>query len=140
MEVPMELSRILITENADRQMIVLTECDGSRCFPIRIGISEAIAIDRRLKGVEFARPLTHDLLANAIADLGGKLEKVVINDLRDILVDDIPCGTYFAKLHVRQDGQVIQIDSRPSDAIALGIANNTPIFVVDWVLDIASGG
>ena len=58
----------------------------------------------------------------------------------EVLVDGVPCGTYFARLHVRQDGRVVEIDSRPSDAIALGIAYNTPIFVVDWVLDIAAGG
>ncbi len=139
MDVPMVLSRVLITETMDQQMIVLKERDGERFFPIRIGISEAIAIDRRLKGNAFARPMTHDLLGTIIEELGGRLEKVVINDLRDVMVDGVPRGTFFAQLHIRQDGKVLEIDSRPSDAIALGVAYDTPIFVKDWVLDAASG-
>lgn len=139
MDVPMELSRILITETADRQMIVLKERGGERCFPIRIGIAEAVAIDRRLKGKQFARPMTHDLLANVIESLSGHLEKIVINDLRDVNVDGHARGTFFARLHIRQNGQNLEIDSRPSDAIALGIAYNTPIFVADWVLATVAG-
>jgi hypothetical protein len=138
MDVPMVLSRVLITETMDHQIIVLKERDGQRCFPIRIGISEAIAIDRRLKGNAYVRPMTHDLLATVIQELGGTLEKVVINDLRDVMVDGVPRGTFFAQLHIRQDGKVVQIDSRPSDAIALGVAYDTPIFVRDWVLETAA--
>ena len=138
MDIAMELSRILITENGDLQMIELTEVNGERSFPIRIGISEALAIDRRLKGIAFARPLTHDLLAMAIDALGGRLERIVVNDLRDVVIDDEPRSTFFAQLHIRQGKRMIHIDSRPSDAIALGVASETPIFVADHVLNAVS--
>lgn len=139
MDIPMELSKILINETGDIQLIVLKEREGRRAFPIRIGIAEAVAIDRRLKGIEFARPMTHDLLANVISELGGSLVKIVINDLRDVLVEGEPRATFFARLHVIQDGRRMEIDSRPSDAIALGAASGTPIFVADWVLDAVAG-
>jgi uncharacterized protein len=139
MDVPMELAQILISETVDHQMIVLKEKGGHRRFPIRIGISEAVAIDRRLKGINFVRPMTHDLLADVIEQLDGHLEKIVINDLRDITVDGQPHGTFFARLFISQNGRTVEIDSRPSDAIALGVANNTPIFVTDWVLNVVAG-
>ena len=82
MEMEAELSRIIINEMSDQQVIVLKERHGSRSFPIVIGIVEIFAIDRRLKGIKPARPMTHDLLANVIEDLGAKIEKIVINDLR----------------------------------------------------------
>ena len=125
-EVRMELSKIIISENSDSQVIVLKEKYGERSFPILIGIHEALAIDRRLKGIRFERPLTHQLLANVIRDMGGALEKIVIHDLRD--------HTFFAKLCVRRGQESIEIDSRPSDAIAVGIASEVPIFVADHVL------
>ena len=139
MDVRMELSRILITETREGQIIVLKEHEGERRFPIQIGIAEAVAIDRRLKGIRFVRPMTHDLLAGVIEELGGRLEKIVINDLREVAVDGEARGTFFARLHIRQDGKMVEVDSRPSDAIALGIANDTPIFVTDWVLDMVAG-
>ncbi len=139
MDIRMDLSRILIQETGDFQIIVLKERDGERQFPIRIGIAEIFAIDRRLKGVSFARPMTHDLLESVIESLGGKLEKIVINELREVIVEDQPRETFFARLFIQQDGRMVQIDSRPSDAIALGIASDTPIYVTDWILDAAAG-
>jgi bifunctional DNase/RNase len=95
-----------------------------------IGLPEAHAIERRLKGIQIKRPQTHDLLMNVIDALGGKIESIVINDLAD--------HTFFAVLNVRsKGGELVKIDSRPSDAIALGIASNVPIFVEDHVLDAA---
>jgi bifunctional DNase/RNase len=126
MEVRMDLSKIVISETSDQQIIVLKERDGERAFPIVIGINEAFAIDRRLKGIKTARPLTHDLLANVIELLGGELEKIVIHDLQD--------HTFYAKLVIRLDGKLIEVDSRPSDAIALGVASETAIFVNEHVL------
>ncbi len=126
-DVPVELSRILITELGDGQIIVLAEKDGNRNFPIEIGISEALAIRRRLEGKAPHRPMTHDLLASVVQSLGATLERIVINDLRD--------HTFFATLEIRQDKKLIEIDSRPSDAIALGVAFNTPIFVAEHVMD-----
>jgi len=123
----MELHKIIISEMMEQQIIMLKEVDGERKFPIVIGSSEAMAIDRRLKGIPTPRPLTHDLLANIIESMGGNIEKIEINNLEN--------HTFFARIFIRQDGQVLEIDSRPSDAIALGIATMVPIFVAEHVLD-----
>jgi bifunctional DNase/RNase len=130
MEMEAELSRIIINEMSDQQVIVLKERHGNRSFPIVIGIVEIFAIDRRLKGIKPARPMTHDLLANVIEGLGAKVEKIVISDLRHHI--------FYATLHLSINGQAIEIDSRPSDAIALGAATNAPIFVADHVFEQAS--
>jgi len=122
-----ELVRIMITETADPQVIVLKEVDGERSFPILIGISEAIAIDRKIKGYEPARPLTHDLLASVVTSLGGAVERVEVCGLRD--------NTFYARLLVRQNGELVEVDSRPSDAIALAVRLDAPIFVAEEVLD-----
>jgi len=127
MSVQMELHKIIISEMQDSQIIVLKESDGERNFPIVIGSNEALAIDRRLKGHQTARPMTHDLLASVIQQMGGTIERIEINDLVD--------HTFFALIHIRRDGEVMQVDSRPSDAIALGIATSVPIFVADHVLE-----
>jgi len=127
MSVQMELFRIIISEMQDSQVIVLKEVDGDRNFSIVIGSAEAYAIDRRLKGKSLQRPLTHDLLANVIEQMGGKIERIEINDLEN--------HTFFARIHIRQDGKVIEIDSRPSDAIALGVATTVPIYVAEHVLN-----
>jgi bifunctional DNase/RNase len=126
MEVRMELARIVISDTSEQQIIVLRECDGPRQFPIVIGVTEAIAIDRRVKSIPTPRPLTHDLLANVISDLDGDLEKIVVHDLRD--------HTFYAKLVIRRDGKLVEVDSRPSDAIALGVASDTPLYVEESVL------
>ena len=126
MSVQMELHKIIISEMQDSQIIVLREVDGQRNFPIVIGSNEALAIDRRLKGHLTARPLTHDLLANVIEEMGGKIERIEINNLMD--------HTFYAVIHINVNGQTIEIDSRPSDAIALGIATTVPIYVADHVL------
>jgi bifunctional DNase/RNase len=130
MKVPMELSRIFIREMNDMQIIELTEVDGTRTFPIVIGLPEASAIERRLKGTDVARPQTHDLLASAIRHLGGRLVRIDIHDLSE--------GTFFANIVVERDGEEIVIDSRPSDAIALGISERVPIFVAERVLEQAA--
>jgi len=128
MEIPVELSQIIINEEVDQQIIVLRELDGQqRSFPIVIGIGEILAIDRRMKGIMLPRPLTHDLLEQVIEKMNGAIQKVVICDLRD--------HTFFATIHVRRDGDVIEIDSRPSDAIALCAGLKTPLFVEDRVFD-----
>lgn len=126
MEVRMDLARIVISETSEQQFIVLRERDGSRQFPIVIGLTEADAINRRVRNILPPRPLTHDLLANVIRELGGELEKIVVHDLRD--------HTFYAKLVVRKNGQLVEIDSRPSDAIAVGVAGEVPIYVEESVL------
>lgn len=127
MLVRMALVRIIIVESVEQQVIVLKEVDGDRAFPVLIGMAEALAIDRRIKGHTPPRPMTHDLLLSAIEDLGGHVEKIVISELRE--------HTFYAKLIVRRNGDVVEIDSRPSDAIALGAGTDTPLYVDDSVLD-----
>ena len=126
MMVPMQLSRIFIREMTDMQIIELSEVGGDRTFPIVIGLPEAFAIERRLKGIEIPRPQTHDLLASVMDALGGVLQRIEIHDMRE--------GTFYARLVVDQSGREVAIDSRPSDAIALGVAKGVPILVDEAVL------
>ncbi len=126
MTVEMLLKRIIISEIHDQQFVELKEVDGPRRFTIVIGIFEANQIDRRVKKIASPRPLTHDLLANVIAEMGG--------ELRDILISDLRAHTYFAKLRIALDGELIEIDSRPSDAIALAVTASVPIYVSEEVL------
>lgn len=128
MLVRMNLARIVIVDSEDEKMsmIVLRESDGERAFPILIGVHEAYAIDRRLKGIVVQRPLTHDLVERMIEQLDCQMERIVISELRD--------STFYAKLVLRRDGELVEIDSRPSDAIAIGAGTPTPIFVDDSIL------
>ena len=129
MPVQMQLSRIIISEINDQQVIYLTDIDGDRQFPILIGIFEATSIDRHVKRFESPRPLTHDLLVSAVEALGAELDSVVISDLRE--------HTYFAQLRVRHNGELLELDSRPSDAIAVAVTCDPPlpIFVSEQVLE-----
>lgn len=129
MPVPMELSRIIISEVNDQQVIYLREIDGPRTFPILIGFYEATSIDRRVKGFPSPRPLTHDLVVNVVENLGGELQDVLISELKD--------HTYYARLRVRKEGELIEIDSRPSDAIAIAVTCDPmlPIYVNEDVLN-----
>jgi len=129
MPVQMELSRIIISEINDQQFIYLNEVEGDRAFPIIIGTPEAVSIDRQVKQVQSPRPSTHDLLVNTIDQLGGELQDVVITELKD--------HTYYALLRVRKEGELIEIDSRPSDAIAVAVRTDPliPIYVAEEVLN-----
>jgi bifunctional DNase/RNase len=123
----MELTRIIINENSDQHIIFLKEVEGERMFPIVIGMFEATSIDRRVRNTVSQRPLTHDLLAHTIDLLGGDLQDVYINELRE--------HTYFAKLRIRHEGEMMEVDARPSDAIALAVTVDAPIFVAEEILD-----
>ncbi len=129
MPVAMELSRIIISEVNDQQVIYLKEIDGERTFPILIGIFEATSIDRRVKGFSSPRPLTHDLIVSVVENLGGEFQDVIINELTD--------HTYHARLRVRHDGELIEVDARPSDAIAVAVTCSPalPIYVNEEVLN-----
>lgn len=129
MPVAMELARIIISEINSEQVIYLKEIDGTRTFPILIGIFEATSIDRRVKGLQTPRPLTHDLLVNSVETLGGEFQDVVISELKD--------HTYYAVLRVRHEGELFEIDSRPSDAIAVAVTcePHLPIYVSEDVLN-----
>ncbi len=128
MPVLMDLRRIIINEINDQQIIILREVEGGeRSFPIVIGMFEAMSIQRRVTGTQWPRPMTHDLVVNLITDLGGDLQDVYINDLRE--------HTYFAQLRVRKDGELVPVDCRPSDAIAVAVTAKVPIYVAESVLD-----
>jgi hypothetical protein len=127
MPVHMELSRILIRETDDTHIVELREIDGERVFPIVIGLNEAAAIERRLMGQKPPRPQTHELLAHIIDELGASVDRVVISDLRN--------HTFYARLILRRNGEEVEIDARPSDAIALGVATEVPIYVEEHVLE-----
>lgn len=132
MFVPVVISRLLIREMTDSQFVTLQEVDGQRRFPIAIGLPEAVAIERRLERTTPMRPQTHELLDAVISTLGGSLIRVEIVDLQE--------GTFFARLILERDGREFEVDSRPSDALALGALARIPIVVEDRVLDEASSG
>jgi bifunctional DNase/RNase len=125
----LELTRIVITEMNNQQALILREVNGNREFPIVIGIVEATAIDRRVKRVTSPRPLTHDLLCNSIEILGGKIQDIFIHRFED--------QTYFAALRVIHGNELIEIDCRPSDAIAIAVSFDPflPILIQEEVLD-----
>ena len=123
----MELSRILIRELNDGQIIELREVGGSRSFPIVIGLSEALAIERRLRGEEPPRPMSHDLMASLIHTLGGRLDRVVVHELSE--------GTFYAVLCIETPEGERLVDARPSDAIALAVADGISVYVSESVLD-----
>jgi bifunctional DNase/RNase len=129
MTVQMQLSRIIISEINDQQVIYLKEVEGDRQFPILIGIFEASSIDRRVKKLKPPRPLTHDLLVNVVEAMGGELDSVIISELKDHI--------YFAKLRIKRDGEILEVDSRPSDAIAVAVScdPHLPIYVEEEVLE-----
>ncbi len=131
MPVHMELKRIIISEIHEHQVVMLKEVDGDRSFSIMIGIFEATSIDRRVKRLPSPRPLTHDLVTSVIDNLGGELRDVYISELKD--------HTYYAKLRIRQNGEMVEVDSRPSDAIALAVTASVPIYVSEDVLEEVCG-
>ena len=126
MLIEVELFQVIITEGKPSQSIVLKEKKGERVIPIFIGFHEAMAIDRKLRDQETPRPLTHDLLVSVIEQLGGHLARVVLNDLKG--------GTYYAKLMIQRGEETIEVDARPSDAIALAVRTQAEIFAEEVVL------
>src|SRR4029079_6495625 len=123
----MELTRIIINENNEQQIIFLKEVDGERTFPIVIGIVEATSSDRRGKGRPAPRPVAHELLVSTIERLRSELQDIFISELRE--------HTYYAKLRIRHNGEIVEVDSRPSDAIAVAVTVDVPIFVAGDILD-----
>jgi len=126
-----ELVKIVIRDTSDQQYIFLKESDGERVFPIVIGYFEASAIDRHVRGVATPRPMTHDLLGSVIEALQARIVKVVVNKLEE--------NTFFAQLHLERNGSALELDCRPSDAIALAVQTGSPIFVAADVIDAVSG-
>jgi bifunctional DNase/RNase len=125
-EVRMEIKGLMLDPNTNVPIVVLRDEEGAVFLPIWIGVFEANAIALRLENVATPRPMTHDLLRAALEKLGAHIEKVVISELRE--------STFYARIHVQRDGDAVEIDARPSDAIALALRSEAPIFVLAPVL------
>lgn len=129
--VQVELSKIIIDEKRQDQIIVLKEKNGDRQFPIVIGFLEASSIKMKLSNVETPRPMTHDLLYLIIEGLGAKVDQLVIDKLVN--------STFHAKVVLKTtDGKIKNVDSRPSDGVALAVRSGAPIFVDEEVMKKAS--
>jgi uncharacterized protein len=111
-------------------IVILKVEDENRYLPIWIGQPEARSILMKLQNQEFSRPLTHDLAVNLVSELGGSMEKVTVTELKD--------STFFATISVQIDGRTVEIDSRPSDAIALAVRSGAEIFAADEVIEEAA--
>lgn len=124
------IDSIRVSLMSQNRIVVLREDEGERFLPIWIGPFEADSITMQLQGMEVHRPLTHDLLKNVIETLGGEVLHILINGLER--------NTYFARIVLDVDGDSVEIDSRPSDAIALAVRVSAPIYVTEEVMDQAS--
>lgn len=127
MMIEVTVSKVAIDVNSKMPVIVLKEKDGDKTLPIWIGLFEAQAIALALENVKPPRPLTHDLAKSLIDKLNGRVDRVVISDLRH--------NTFYARILMRRNGEPLQVDSRPSDAIALALRLKVPIFINETVLD-----
>ena len=127
MQIEMTIKGLMVDPIMNTPIVILRDRDGQRVLPIWVGIFEANAIALQIENVPTARPMTHDLLRNVIADLKGAVQKIVICDLQD--------NTFYALIYVSLGGDTLAIDARPSDAIALALRARAPIFVEDSVID-----
>ncbi len=125
--VAMAVAGVTLDPNTNMPIIILKAADDSVAIPIWIGLVEASAIATELEGVQLTRPMTHDLLKNLLVALGASLERVVVSDLKD--------NTFYARLHLKMGDQSTELDSRPSDAIALALRAGAEIFVARKVID-----
>jgi len=120
-DVRVQVRTVVFDHNSNTPVVLLESAERDKALPIWVGTSEAQAIAMEMEGISGPRPLTHDLLKTVIEELEGKVERVVIDDLRD--------STYYASIHLRAHGNAVRVDSRPSDAIALALRLDSPIFV-----------
>jgi len=126
-ELKVEIRGLMLDPSSNVPIVILRDTQSQLFLPIWIGVFEANAIALRIEGVEPPRPMTHDLLRLMLEQLGAQVEKIVISDLKE--------STFFAVIHVQQDGRSVGIDARPSDAIALALRADAPIYVLRGVLD-----
>jgi uncharacterized protein len=124
--VEMQIESVRVHMLSNRHVVILKDNEGDRYLPIWIGAWEASAIAMRLQGLAAERPLTHDLFAAALDRLGVRVERVVISELTD--------ETYHARIHLERDGVQVEVDARPSDALALAVRAEVQIFAADDVL------
>jgi len=125
--IEMTIDSIRVSLMNYQRVVILKEKMADRYLPIWIGAAEADAIAVKLQGVNVPRPLTHDLLCSAIDVLGASVNHILVNDLRN--------DTFYAKIILNVDGGEMEVDSRPSDALALAVRVEVPIYVDDTVLD-----
>ncbi|MGB6198925.1 MAG: bifunctional nuclease family protein [Candidatus Acidiferrales bacterium] len=126
MEVEMKIRGLMMDPVTNMPIVVLKDAHGSAVLPVWVGIYEANAIALEIEKVQTPRPMTHDLLRNVLLGLNVRVQKVVVNDLRD--------DTFYALIWIEREGRMMSIDSRPSDALALALRVDCPIFVEDEVL------
>ena len=126
-----ELARVVMSESQAQQpgVVVLKEKDGERMLPIAIGLFEVWAIHRTINNEPPPRPYTHELFGSVLDELGVTIQRIVVTELREVV--------YIGRLYLEQDGETYEIDSRPSDGIALAVQKDAPIFVDDSVLESA---
>ena len=127
MLIEMTIKGLMVDPITNTPIVILKDKEGERVLSIWVGIFEANAIALQIENVETARPMTHDLLRNIITDLDGRVDRVVVNDLRD--------NTFFAIIHMTVAGERVAVDARPSDAIALALRTRAPILVEEAVID-----
>ena len=127
MLIEMTIKGLTVDPITNIPIVVLRDEDGRRVLPIWVGIFEANAIALQIENMSTPRPMTHDLLRNIISDLKGTVEKIVVSDLQE--------NTFYALIHLRVNGEVVAVDARPSDAIALALRVHAPIFVEETVID-----
>ena len=127
MQIEMTIKGLMVDPITNMPIVILRDKDGSRVLPIWVGVFEANAIALQIENVSPPRPMTHDLLKNVISDLRGRIERVVVSDLKE--------NTFFALIYLNVNGEVLAIDARPSDAIALALRARAPIFVEEKVID-----
>jgi uncharacterized protein len=126
-ELQMEIKGLMLDPSSNVPIVILKEAGSQLFLPIWIGVFEANAIALRIEGVEPPRPMTHDILRSTLEQLGARVEKIVISDLKD--------NTFFALIHLWREESAITIDARPSDAIALALRTDAPIFVLRTVME-----
>lgn len=126
-ELRMEIKGLMLDPSSDIPIVILKDTGSQLFLPIWIGVPEAKAIAIRIEGVELPRPMTHDLLRSMLDTLGARVEKIVISDLKE--------NTFYAMIHLQRDGNALTVDARPSDAIALALRANAPIFVLKTVME-----
>ena len=127
MQIEMTIKGLMVDPITNMPIVILRDADGQRVLPIWVGIFEANAIALQIENMATPRPMTHDLLRNIISDLKADVEKIVVCDLQE--------NTFYALIYLRVNGEVVAVDARPSDAIALALRVRAPIYVEETVID-----
>ena len=125
----MVIKGLMVDPVTNMPIVILRDKEGERVLPIWVGIFEANAIALQIENIATPRPMTHDLMQNVIRDLNGRVQKIVVSDLKE--------ATFYALIYLHVGDDVVAIDARPSDAIALALRAHAPIFVEDHVIDSA---